>query len=408
MHRLVVLASGAALVALAACGSSSGNPGGGGPDGGLTTPFTPPFTPSSTEIAKSIRVTFSGETLGVSGLPYTDCNNTNPFFVDGWSLFIDEYLVVIDNIRLNATPGNIDQTNVGASVATSKGGPWVIDMHKPQGFVGKDGTEPAGALYLFTQADNGSAFDPSVKYAFSYDIVQAKSGAVNVNLTDAQVSSDYQLMVSKGYTKLVRGRAVFAGTPGYSGNTTADTNFRAIPTTLNWVFGWDDHGSAINCINPDFGLEDTDPAARGIQVIPTGAVIAQITLHVDHIFWDKLRIEGTPLRFDPVAAWFNSGNSAASPLDLATLGKPLATTFADGTPLPDRATQQPTASCLPSGDQPNPAQVVLDPGGVPSSAVSNLADFMAFSAQSQMHLNADGICFIVGQQSPFYSPGLPK
>ena len=414
MRRVVRLAAVSLLPALVACGSSSDEPdGGGGPDGGLTRAFTPPFTPSSAEIAKSIRVTFSGETFGVDGLPYpssfTSCDNlTDPYFVDGWSVFLDEYLVVIDNIRLNATAGNVDPTNVGAAVATSTGGPWVLDMHKPQGFVGKDGTEPAGALYLFTQTGNGGQFDPAVKYAFSYDVVQAKSGTVNVNLTDAQVTSDFQTMVTKGYSKFVRGRAVFAGTPGFTGNTAADSKFRAIPSTIYWVFGWDDHGSAINCINPDFGLDDTDPAARGVQVSPTGAVIAQVTLHVDHIFWDKLRIEGTPLRFDPVAVWFNSGNSATNPLDLATLGKPLNTTFSDGTALPDRATQQPTADCVPANDQPNPAQVVLDPAGVPASAVSNLADFLAFAGQSQMHLNADGICFITGQQPPFYAPGLPK
>jgi hypothetical protein len=404
MHRHLAPVLGALVSLLFVACSDNNN---GGPDGG-TGVFTPPFTPSSPEIARSIRVTFSGETFGVDGLPYTDCSNTDPFFVDGWSVFIDEYLVVIDNIRLNATAGNVDQTNVGALVATSRGGPWVVDMHKPQGFVGKDGTEPAGALYLFTAPDNGGQFDTAVKYAFSYDVAQAKAAALTVNLSTDQVSGDFQTMVNKHYSKFIRGRAVFAGTPGYAGDATLDGKFRAFPTTINWTFGWDDHGSAINCINPDFGLDDTDPGARGIQVSPTGAVVAQITLHVDHVFWDKLRIEGTPLRFDQVAAWVNSGNSASNPLELSTLGKPLAATFADGTPLPDRAPKQPTAACYDPADQPNPAQVVLEPGGVPSSSVSNLADFMAFSGQSQMHLNADGICFIVGQQAPFYAPNLPS
>lgn len=119
MHRHLAPALGALLLLLVAgCSDSTTN----NPDGGSNV-FVPPFTPSSPEIARSVRVTFSGETFGVDGLPYSDCSNTDPFFVDGWSVFIDEYLVVIDNIRLNATAGNVDQTNVGALVATSRVGP---------------------------------------------------------------------------------------------------------------------------------------------------------------------------------------------------------------------------------------------------------------------------------------------
>ena len=418
MRRSFVPVLGTVVLALSACGSSSGNPDG-GTDGGITRTFTPPFTPNSQQLDKSIRVTFSGETFGVDGLPYPGNCNGGPdalFFVDGWSVSFDEYLVVVDNIRLNATAGNAIQTDVGSLVASSTSGPWILDMHKPSGFVGADGEEPAGALYLFTGPNSGGSFDPAVKYAFSYDVVQAKAGIVNVNLSDSQVSNEVAQMISKGWSKFVKGKAVFVGTAGYPGDATLDAKFKAFPQTVYFSLGWDDHDSAINCNNPDFNLAEDDPAGRGVQVTPTGAVYAQVTLHTDHIFWDQLIIHGTPLHFDQIAAWATAANSNPStPLAIdQVLGKPLAATFADGTPLPDRGPTQPTAACYDSSFQPNPAQLTFhlsgSAGSVPSSVVKNLADFMAFSGQSQMHLNADGLCYNTGQHAsdPFYVPGLPK
>jgi len=45
---------------------------------------------------------------------------------------------------------------------------------------------------------------------------------------------------------------------------------------------------------------------------------------------------------------------------------------------------------------------------VPASGIGGLADYMAFSAQSQMHLNANGLCYIVGQNAadPFFVPAV--
>jgi hypothetical protein len=144
-----------------------------------------------------------------------------------------------------------------------------------------------------------------------------------------------------------------------------------------------------------------------VQPNSNGAVIAQITIHTDHVFWDKLKQEGTPLRMDYIAAWA-AVDTSTTPLDIATLAaKPLATTFSDGTPLPDRAIYQ----NVPGGyttDQSNPAQVTLDVNGVPAANIKGIADFMAFSGQSQTHLNADGLCYVVGQNAsdPWYVPGV--
>jgi hypothetical protein len=370
----------------------------------LNASCNPGFT-STTTRSQAIGVTFSGETLGVNGLPFQPANQGDPVFVDGWSVTFDEILVVVGNFRLAPGATQSPQANfVNAPVATMPG-PYVLDMHKPSGFTGKDGVEPAGGIFIWNTRDDGSAFDTSTRYSFSYDVEKAVYPATQVNLTSDQFA-DYDLMVQKGYSKLYRGTATYVGTGTYP-NAAIQAKFAALPTTVHFMFGWDDATSALNCINPDFG-DGEDLDNRGVQPTSSGTVIAQVTLHVDHAFWDAVKIEGTPLRFDHIAAWAPAGTTAAAPFDLRTIaGKPLATTFSDGTPLPDRGPIQNVPGGYTS-NQSNPAQVTLNLNGVPASNLPGIANFMAFSAQSQMHLNADGLCYIVGQQAadPYYSPNL--
>ena len=400
-------------IALAACGGSSSNngtksnsnancqPGAGNT---LNASCDPGFT-STTSTPLSIAVIFSGETLGVNGLPFQPAAPGDPVFVDGWSLTFDEILVVLGNFRVAPGATQSPQANfVNTPIATMPG-PYVVDMHKPQGFIGKDGEEPAGGLFIWNVADNGSAFDTSTRYSFSYDVQKAVFPATQVNLSPDQFD-DYSLMVQQGCSKLYRGTATYVGT-GIFPDAAIQAKFAALPTTVHFMFGWDDATSALNCINPDFG-DSENLANRGVQPTSSGTVIAQVTLHVDHAFWDAVKIEGTPLRFDHIAAWAPANTTAAAPFDLRTIAvKSLATTFADGTPLPDRGPIQ----NVPGGynsNQSNPNQVTLNLNGVPASNLPGIANFMAFSAQSQMHLNADGLCYIVGQQAadPYYSPAL--
>src|SRR5690349_6423087 len=89
----------AALLTLWGCGSSNNNS---TPDGGngLNATFDPGFTQTSPNKPRSIQVLFSGEVLGVNGLPFQPLHSGDPVFVDGWSVTFQEILVVIGNIRL--------------------------------------------------------------------------------------------------------------------------------------------------------------------------------------------------------------------------------------------------------------------------------------------------------------------
>jgi len=396
-----------ALALACACGSSSSShnqnpncqPGTGTT---LNASCDPGFTQTAPNRPGSIEVTFSGEQFGESGLPFPGTPG-DPVFVDGWSVTFDELLVVVGNFRL--APGatqSPDQRQVGTPVATMFG-PYVLDMHKPGGFIGADGKEPAGGIFKWDADDGGNAFDNNTRYSFSYDVKKATYPATQVNLSASQFA-DYALMVQNGWSKLYRGTATYAGTGTYP-DPAVQAKFAALPSTVHFVFGWNDAGGHINCNNPAFG---TPPAGRGVQPNSSGAVIAQVTQHVDHVFWDILKEHNdVKLRFDPVAAWARANTTVANPFDLRTLAtKPLAATFSDGTPLPDRGPVQ-TAGYACGGTRPC-AQVTMNLNGVPAGNIPGLANFMAFSVQSQMHLNADGLCYDVGQNAadPFFVPGI--
>ena len=385
-------------------------------DGGLCprSSFDAGFS-AGTSIPNSIGVTFSGETLGISGLPFQPVNQGDPYFVDGWDVTFSEYIVVIANVRLNPNPlEDLTWQDMGTPPVAIKPGPYVVDAHRVYGFVGKDGVEPASGLFLWTGQDDGRSFDTSVRYAFSYDEVKAQVPAFNVNLPDDELP-DYDLMVQKGWDKLIRGTATYVGTGIYSSATDPDAGaiaqklFKALPTTVNFAFGWNDSTSMLNCVNYDWTNSEDNLADRGVETNPNGATISQITLHTDHVFWDKLRQEGANLRFDPIAAY--------APPDGGTFfindsPQQIRTTFGDGTTkLPDRAPFQvnpsPNASPIGNDGTGDGTQVILNTNGT-TGLTDAMNAFMAFSAQSQSHLNAQGLCYIVGQNAsdPFFSPVL--
>ncbi len=419
--EMMMFGSVLSTLAAASCGgssSSNSNDPQSPPAGSMLTAPTIDFSMTSPNTPLSVEVTFSGETLGINGLPFQPVNQGDPYFVDGWNMTIDEDIVVVGNIALNTMPTE-DQTwfDMGPQVA-HKVGPYVFDAHQAAGFVGKDGVEPASPMFVFDKEDNGSSFDSNQRYAFSYDTIVAKYPAWNLNLT-AQGQADYDMMVSNGWDKFIRATATYVGTGTYNNANdphaaTAQTNFGKLPTTVNFTMGWNDATSNTNCVNADLG-DEADLANRGVVIVPNGPAVAQITMHVDHVFWDKLKQEGAALRFDPIAA-FAPADTSTTPFSLNTFhAQHLLAVFADGSPLPDRAPYQPNPSPnaganTPDDVQPNPLQITFNLNGVTAPAGSafpdDLVQFMAFSAQSQMHLNAQGLCYIKGQNpaDPYYAP----
>ena len=178
---------------------------------------------------------------------------------------------------------------------------------------------------------------------------------------------------------------------------------------MNFAFGWNDSTQMLNCVNYDWTDCEACLTDRGVQTNPDETYLAQITLHTDHVFWDELRHEGANLRFDPIAAY--------APLDGGTFfindsPQTIATTFSNGDRLPDRAPYQPNSSpnATPvdqytSDGTGDGLQVILNVNAT-TGLPNQMTDFMIFSAQSQSHLNAQGLCYIDGQHAndPYFEP----
>ncbi len=358
----------AAAIAFAACGSSSSNKSG------------------------NVLLTASGEVLALGGYGFPPATPDDVAFVDGWELKFTKVIVVFDHVRLSQNPDRspTDQSQTGPVVAQVNG-PWMVDLHKGGPLPGAGGAgEQAVAITTIT-----GDFDPAQRYAFSFDTVRASAAATNVNVDAA----DFADMVANQYTVLFVGTATWKGNaPGVTCTSTdAGYNFGAVPTVVNFRFGFVSPTSYINCQNPA-----NDPATpfageehqRGISIKQNQTTTAQATFHTDHLFWESF-VHDSPLHFDQVAARFvGVGNPMATLNDLVGLDF---TAFTDknGAALPWR-------SCLPTYTPGTGTQMHFDHltvpfvlnGADPAAALRDYRDFTTYSESTFGHLNADGLAFV--------------
>ena len=372
----------AALVLTAACGSST----------------TAPSTDAGTDAASGpsgFTVTVSGEDLAVNGYPFAQgasANDDPPPFVDGWAIEFTHILVTVGTIRLNEGPDQNpgDPTKVGAEVA-SVAGPFAVDTHLGGPIVGKSGSpdEKTVQIASFPTRKDGKDFDPTARYAFSYDLVAATANATQVNL-DAEGKALYADMVTKGYSMLLAGKATFKG-PAPSLAV-----FTKMPPSVRFTLGFKNPSSYVNCRNTDL-QQVAGEFPRGVQAKAGSATITQITLHTDHAFWSKLNVEGTELHFDPLAG-ASSTYGAASPAEGAVTIEDLANVdvtgfkVKDGSALPDRSL---VADYAAQG-----GQLKFDANGTAFATANGYASYLSYSAASGGHLNADGQCEVRNNFTP--------
>ncbi len=487
----VLIASGLVALLAAACSSSSGpgenscqgvvidcmattlpcTQGGSIGDGmghSLKT-FCPPTDPGPGKIY----VTASGETLSLVGFPFPIAPPPDDtYMVDGWNFQLKAYITVFTAVTLWTDPdlSPSDELLHGPQV-DQLNGPFVVDLHKGtsagpiiegQGGTGEEAT-PIGVL------GKDVALDPGTVYAFGFSTVAAPANydAYNVNL-DATEAPYYAYMQENGYSVLYVGTATWAGnqpwpytgdgsqpSPSPAGslepngayctatNVTPAYDFEEppFPTTMQFWLGFSTPTNYVNCQNGSefqgqLGIGGEDHP-RGIQPSATQSEPAQITIHMDHPFWESFA-ENSPLHFDPIAAQFvgksqvtcdptlpGGGPTCLHTEDLKTLGggptnPPLDfTAFADGNvssafpyghPLPFR-------DCVGSLYTPlGEGQLHYDPLTVPvcigndaraavGECLGSYYDFIRYSQSTQGHLNSQGFCFIDRQYpAPGASP----
>lgn len=370
------------------------------------------------DAAPNLTVTISGEGAALTGFAFPPASSNDFTFVDGWDLKFDRILVTVDDITLSDSPDSnpTDQSQTGRVVATAKG-PWAVDMSKPGAVAdikprtearplsdsehddGHDhellGKDPhAQPLARFDALDGNKSFDPALRYAFGFDVVTASAGAKHTNL-DAAAGADYAEMVSKGLSVLYVGTATFKGVECKQSDASLPEperyDFTKLPSTVKFRFGFKTPTKYKNCQNTDLRGKafDGEEAQRGVQV--SDATTAQITLHVDHPFWNTVDHDAAELFFDQMAA-------AASPDGTLVVDDLAALDFTsfkdkDGKALPWRScvADKPAKSGTRKFD---PGSVPVDPNGAPGAALRNYSDFVSYQQSTQGHLNADGLCAV--------------
>jgi len=417
-----LLASATMAVALGSCSSSSSQPvtcasaaapATTGPMPATGTVSLQTFTPPTTTDLKAGGVLFtaSGEVLALTGYPFPPVNDGDPAFVDGWDVHFTRLLVTVDNITLsngpNIRPG--DQSCTEPTVAKVTG-PWAIDLAHgdPSYLPGKGGpgeeAVPIAALsHQNYPPGNSAAFDTSgaVPYAFGFDLVPAATDAMNVNLDSAGVT-DYQDMTTKGCVVLYVGTATFKGsdatctTPGAPSSYYA-TEYASWPQSgqsVNFHLCYRSPTSYVNCQNPDNSGAPLsgEEAERGIFFKSSESVVAQVTVHTDHPFWDSV-LHDSPAHFDQYAATVaGQGQNGVFPTVMLemTQGVPYAPAYKDaaGNPLYWRYCIAPPTDVH--------AQFT-GPMAFDAQSVSGLADYYDFATYDQStqgHLDSDGLCYV--------------
>jgi hypothetical protein len=472
----------AGLIALGACSSSSpastgtagadggagnsqaGSSGGGGTDAGaagtgtdggagaggagavMLKPFTKPIDPGPGGVIFAA----SGEVLALTGYPFPPASAGDPAFVDGWNVSFTRLLVTVDKIKLSNNPDySPDQGTLQAnSLVAEADGPWAIDLAHgdPSYLPGKGGpgeeAVPIAALAKQNQpAGNTAAFKTDgTRYAFGFNTVAATSSAMNVNL-DSPGLADYSEMVANGCAVMYVGVATFKGgvvtaTTGNMADYTkcnSDPEYANWPKTVNFRLCFKSPTSYVNCQNPD-NMNATPMSGeeyeRGIAFQASQSIVAQVTVHTDHPFWDSV-LHDSPAHFDQFAARVvppavdagapgdggidaaaGVADGGATPTPTVTLDMTRgvdyrAYTDSNGMALKWRYCMDPPIDVHPqlTGAMAFDSQTVPHAtGGDRMSGLLDYYDFATYNQSTQGHLNSDGLCAL---QRHYYQMSLP-
>jgi hypothetical protein len=394
--------------------------------------------------AGAFYVTISGESNALTGYPFPpDSFTADTYMVDGWQFNIDAYIVIVDKITLWADPNySITNQSLHGQQVAHLDGPFVVDLHKGGALVGQGGAPeqatPIGVIA--NQNDNGGeAFDPSTTYGFGFSTIPAGMpfagytgevagyDAFNVNLDESE-AADYAYMVANGASVYYRGTAVWNGiasmfpcTQTGAGTGVAPTDggsldggdadleggydFSKEPESgMKFRFAFSTPTNYVNCQNaaPGAGMGiGGEEFPRGVQASTSQSVIAQVTVHMDHPFWESFA-EDSPVHWDQIAAQYVG---VAPPADGGLIeshiddfhGVPFqGFTDREGTPLPWRNCSGPNYPPPGNGQMFfSTLSVPVDPHATdPATAIRDYYDYIRYTQSTQGHLNSQGLCYI--------------
>ena len=387
-----------AIASAAGCSSSSATtpPAGDGGTGSITTGATD--LGAGDPGPRGIRFAASGEMLALTGYAFPPAQPDDAAFVDGWEVKFTRLLTTIDKLTVSdgadSVPG--DQSQTGARLLQLSG-PWAVDLARadPQNLPGKGG--PGEQAVPFASVVSDKLATDGTRYAFGFDLVVASAGAKNVNL-DAAAQADYAEMATNGCAVLYVGTATFKGDKADPVCYPADR--KGFPDTVTFKLCFKSPTTYVNCQNPD-----NDPAKpfdgeehqRGIALKDGSSVIAQVTVHTDHPFWDSV-LHDSPAHFDQFAARVvgQTGTPTVT-LEMTKGVDYTAYTDANGAPLQWRYCIEPGTDVHAKLTGPMKFDPQSVPHAVGSDAASGLRDYYDFATYNQStqgHLDSDGLCFV--------------
>jgi hypothetical protein len=386
-------ASGAALECVPAANPESAT-------GFALQPFCAPEDPGK----GNVLFTASGEVLALTGYDFPPASDSDAAFVDGWDVHFEHLITTLDALTLSENPDQQKGTQLGTGKLVAQlDGPWAVDLsrHDASYLAGKGGGSELAVpiAALDNQNKNGGAAfaTDGTRYAFGFDVVPAGKSAKNVNL-DSEALAHYEQMTHDGCTVLYVGTATFKGDPEVEGCVTEASE--KLPKVVNFSLCFRSPASYLNCQNPDNdpaeAISSAEDHQRGIAFLNHSSVIAQVTLHTDHPFWDSV-LHDSPAHFDQYAARaVTTGGVASVTLDDTQGVDYTAYTDRQGNPVDWRYCIEPPTDVHPK----LVGAMRFDPHGVPASdsnpstGLRDYRDFATYNQSTQGHLNSDGLCYV--------------
>jgi hypothetical protein len=268
----------------------------------------------SADGAGDLAVRVSGEEGALSGFPSSE-------FSDGWSVSFSKYLVAVGDLEVASSDGSteLDESTI-----------YIVDLHAG---------EPTIEIFEGLGARRWDRFSFSVRAPQADDEVIAVGNVA---------PSDVDAMVAGRFNYAVEGTATHS------------------EGSVSFAWGLANGSRNRDCTS---GSDET----QGVVVPNNSRVTAEITFHVEHLFWDALGSEQTEQRFEAIAAMADDQGivefDALANQGLADLRN------VEGEPLTDV-----------EGNR-----IVYDPG---SSGAGDLRAFILAATRTQAHLDGGGLCTI--------------
>lgn len=326
------------------------------------------------DAAGSIEVGITGEDTVLEGLPFTKSPAAEQIvLVDGWSIQFERWLASVENIRLSQPGKDPGQQQVIGETVALQPGPWIVNLTRAE----------KSSLTSFAAQRDGKPFDTTVRYAFSFDLSPAKAGAQRVNL-DASDEAALTEMQQRGWSNYVE---ITATHDPY--DPADDLSFKDYPTKVRFKLGWGGAVSYLNCSNPDNGSDEQ--ANRGVQPAKGGKKNADIYVHIEHPLWDQLNVENPPARFDAIAARATTKMESGQLVGEVTMDDLAGVVVSR---LTDKAGAEVKDRTVPGLVKDYVRKTGALGYSTNGASVSDLKQFITYSAQALAHLNGEGICYV--------------